>query len=122
MDAGLLASQGIRHVVRDGFHSVHAVLSSVSHAEGIMPECPRRVTRLALHPLPYALPRLSTAPHSRQKAVRSFLGGVVSRKNPQEMYISLRQKGALKLHTLQGSLVGAIFLCTSDDREAARLG
>jgi hypothetical protein len=41
----------------------------------------RRVTHLVLHPLPYALPRLSTAPHSREKAVRSFLGGVVSRKN-----------------------------------------
>jgi hypothetical protein len=33
--------------------------------QGIMPEGTRRVTCLALHPLPYVLPRLPTAPHSR---------------------------------------------------------
>jgi hypothetical protein len=32
---------------------------------------------------PHARPRLSTAPHSRQKAVRRFLGGGVSRKTPK---------------------------------------
>jgi hypothetical protein len=33
IDTCLLASQGIRHILWDGFHSVHAMLSSVSHAK-----------------------------------------------------------------------------------------
>jgi hypothetical protein len=55
--------------------------SPVVTRQGIMPEGTCRVRRRILHPLPYALPRLSPVPHSREKAVRSFLRGVVSRKN-----------------------------------------
>jgi len=67
-----------------------------------MPEGTCRVTRLALHPLPHAQPRLSTAPHSRQKAVRSYLGGVVSRK-PSSMHgphvdLEVAHRGGHHLH------------------------
>jgi len=55
--------------LRDGFHSVHALALQCVTRQGIMPEGICRGTRLVLHPLPYALPRLSTAPHSREKAV-----------------------------------------------------
>jgi len=79
-----LASQGIWHVLRDGFRSVHAMPYSVSHAKVLCRKAPACVTLLALYPLPYALPRLLTVPHSRQKAMRSFLGGMVSRKNSKK--------------------------------------
>src|SRR5712691_508776 len=40
IDACLLASQGIRHVLRDGFHSVHAMLSGMSHTKVLCRKAP----------------------------------------------------------------------------------
>src|SRR5216683_2874025 len=40
IDACLLASPGIRHVLRDGFHSVHAMLYGMSHTKVLCRKAP----------------------------------------------------------------------------------
>ena len=58
-----------------------------------MPKSACRVMCLVFSPLARARSRLATAPHSRQKAVRGFLGEVVSRKNPQKCIYLSGKKG-----------------------------
>jgi hypothetical protein len=58
-----------------------------------MPQSACRVMGLFYHPLARTRSRCSTAPHSRQKVVRGFLGGVVSRKNPQKCTYFSGKKG-----------------------------
>src|SRR5438128_2657335 len=58
-----------------------------------MPKSACRVMCLVFSPLARARSRLATAPHSRQKAVRGFLGGGVSRKTLRNAPISPAKRG-----------------------------
>src|SRR2546428_9702432 len=69
--------------------------------------------------LSHARSWLSTAPHSRQKAVRGFLGEVVSRKNPKKCTYLSGKKGRLTWR-LQGGDAGAASQELSASRYSVR--